>query len=102
MLRNGFVLEPAAMVVFYYGETEATAQFNASSVLMPSGEEQIYDLGLNFYFSPDIRISAHYTFRNASAGESGDGSIVNNYYFQPAAGRINRGDWIGLELIYIL
>ncbi|HMQ47791.1 MAG TPA: porin [Saprospiraceae bacterium] len=98
-LPKDYVLEPVAMYVAYEGEMEKTAQDEAQQVGMPAGEEYIFDLGFNFYFNPDLRLSLHYTWRNADAGESGPGATVNNYFFQGGVGAIQRGDWVGLGLI---
>lgn len=100
-LKNGYVLEPLAMFVRYNGETDAQAQADAASVKSPSGEEQIIDLGVNLFFNPDLKLSLHYTLRDAAPGAAGNGATVNNYFTQDGVGAIHRGDWLGLGLVAI-
>lgn len=100
-LAETLILEPVLMYVLYEGEMTEIEQEQAQQVGMPSGEEQILDLGINLYFNPDLRLSLHYTWRDADAGDSGPGSTVNNYFFQGGVGAIQRGDWVGLGLIGI-
>jgi hypothetical protein len=101
MLKNNFVLEPTAMFVFFYGETDAEKQETARLINSFSGEEQVVELGANFYFNPDLKLSLHYTLRNAEIGEAGAGAGVNNFFFQNGAGAIRRGNWLGAGLVAI-
>lgn len=94
-LKNGYVLETMAALVQYNGEMENVAQNAAGSVGMPAGEDQHIDLGINFYFNPDLKLALHYTLRDGNAGAIGDGSTINNY-FVTGAGAVRFGDWIGL------
>lgn len=100
-LNNGYVLEPLAMLVQFNGETGAVEQADAAAVKSLSGTEQKIDLGLNLYFNPNLKLSLHYTLRDADAGAAGNGATVNNYYSQSGVGAIHRGDWLGLGLVAI-
>ncbi|MEZ5058928.1 MAG: hypothetical protein R2879_17985 [Saprospiraceae bacterium] len=69
------------MVVLYNGHTDRRSSicyFGEDSF----GLEQIYDIGANLYFNPDLKLSLHYTHRRGDPGDAGDGSTVNNYFFQ--------------------
>ncbi len=100
-LKNGYILEPLAMYVKFNGETTAREQADAISVKSLAGEEQIIDFGFNLYFNPDLKLSLHYTLRDADSGDAGDGATVNNYYSQSLVGAIHRGDWLGFGLVAV-
>ncbi|HFA49838.1 MAG TPA: hypothetical protein ENJ95_12595 [Bacteroidetes bacterium] len=100
-LKNGYVLEPLAMLVKFNGETGADDEADAAAVKSLAGEEQIIDLGFNFYFNPDLKISLHYTLRDGEPGYAGNGATVNNYFSQSGVGAIHRGDWLGLGLVAV-
>ena len=96
-LKNGYVLETSATLVQYNGEMETDGQLAAALTGMPAGEDQHLDLGLNFYFNPDLKLALHYTIRDGDAGAAGDGSTINNF-FTSGAGAVRYGDWLGLGL----
>jgi len=100
-LKNGYVLEPVAMVVWFNGEKSAIGQLDAGVVSSLSGEDHSLDLGFNLYFNPDLKLSLHYTWRDADPGAAGNGATVNNYFSQSGVGAIHRGDWLGLGLVAV-
>ena len=101
-LPHGWVLEPVGMLMQFNGATDAAGQAEAASLEAFAGEEQILNVGFNFYFNPDLKLSLQYTHREGDAGAVGDGATVNNYFYQPGVGAIRRGDWLGLGLVAIL
>lgn len=101
LLKHEFVLEPVAMIVRFNGAMDAEGQENAERLQAFAGEETIVDLGVNFYFNPDLKLSLHYTHRDGDAGTRGDGATFNNYFSQSGIGAIQRGDWLGLGVISI-
>ena len=100
-LTTQYVLEPVIMAVGFQGETQQAKQLDAAHVGGFSGEEYIYNLGMNFYFSPNLKLSLHYTLRDGYAGEMGNGPTINNYFYQPGVGAIQRGDWLGMGLVAV-
>jgi len=101
LLENGYVIEPAIMWMQFNGETSTIGQSNAALVNSLSGKDHNLDVGVNLYFNPDFKLSLHYTLRSADAGAAGNGATVNNYFFEPEVGAIQRGDWLGLGLVTI-
>jgi len=101
LLQHDYVLEPAAMIARFEGATNAEEQEKAERLQAFAGKETIIDLGLNFYFNPDLKLSLHYTHREGDAGDKGDGATVNNYFSQSEVGAIHRGDWLGLGAVAI-
>ena len=102
MLQHEYLLEPVAMIVSFNGETISDHQDQAQMVKMPSGSEQILDLGVNFLYNENLKLSLHYTHRNGDPGDFGTGATVNNYFYQSGVGAIHRGDWMGLGCVIII
>lgn len=95
-------LEPSGMLTKLSGPLSAADQSSAASLSAFAGEEKIADIGGNFYFTPNLKLSLHYTFSEGDAGMAGAGADVNNYFFQSGVGPILRGDWLGLGLVAIM
>jgi hypothetical protein len=95
-------LEPSGMLAQLAGPLSAADQSAAAALSAFAGEERVFDLGSNFYFTPNLKLSMHYTFRKGDAGVAGAGATVNNYFFQSGVGPILRGDWLGLGLVAIM
>ncbi len=92
-----FVLQPAAMVMWFGGAMDAAGQEQARLARMSAGREQTYDIGLNWYLNRrDLAFQLHYTIHRGQAGAAGDGSTVNAYFQQATIGPIRRGNWLGL------
>ena len=100
-LRNHHFLEPVFMVFRFEGVTDRHRQAQAGLLAMNSGYEQAIDLGGNYYFNANLKLSLHYTFRRGEEGEAGPGSGVNNLFYQGGVGAIHRGDWLGLGMVAI-
>ncbi|MCB0376659.1 MAG: hypothetical protein KDD04_12125, partial [Sinomicrobium sp.] len=98
-LPKALVLEPVAAYWMFKGPMEAAAQTQALAVKAFAGEDEGLDLGFNFYFNPDLKISLHHTWRRGAAGDAGDGVSFNNFFSQSGLGAIRRGNWLGLGLI---
>ena len=96
-MKHDYVLEPVVMFSKYNGEMAAEGQAVAAQTRMPAGEDQYFDVGLNFYLNPDLKLALHYTLRNGDAGVAGDGSTINNF-FVSGAGAVRHGDWLGLGI----
>ena len=101
-LQHDYVLEPVGMMVIFEGEKNVGHQDDASLVKMPSGSEQILDLGFNFRYNENLKLSLHYTHRNGDPGDAGEGATVNNYFYQSGVGAILRGDWLGLGCVIVI
>jgi len=95
-------IEPLLMFVFLDGAMDEAGQAKAAALQTFAGQEQIWDIGINYYLNPDLKFSLHYTHRLGDAGAAGDGAVFNNYFFQSGVGAIQRGDWLGLGLVAIL
>ena len=101
-LKEKYIMEPVLMFMQYRGAKTKEEQVKAQSLNCLSGLEQKTSIGLNFYLSPDFKLSLNYTFREADAGANAEGTVVNNYYYQKEVGAIKRGDWVGVGLVVIL
>lgn len=101
-LPKKMMLEPVATYWFFKGPMEADKQSEAQSLKSFAGEDESLDLGVNFYWNPDFKISLHYTWRWGDAGAGGDGVTFNNYFNQSGLGAIRRGNWIGMGLVLIV
>ena len=102
ILQHEYLLEPVAMIVSFNGEKVAEHQDQAQLVKMPSGIEQILDLGVNFLYNENLKLSLHYTHRNGDPGDLGAGATVNNFFYQNGVGAIHRGDWLGLGCVIVI
>ena len=96
-----YFLEPMVMLMQFSGEMEADKQADALRVKTPSGEESLWDAGVNFYIDPDFIVSLHYSHRMGDAGDAGPGATVNDYFYQKETGAIHRGDWVGAGLLVV-
>ena len=101
-LSKGRILEPVFMLMQFNGALDAKTQADAQLVNAFAGQDYSYDIGFNYYLNPDLKISLHYTFRDADAGAAEDGTTVNNYFYQAGVGALHRGDWIGLGVVAML
>lgn len=102
-LANGQVLEPVAMWMFFFGALDEKGQQEALALGMPTAQELKWNLGLNWYLNPDLKINLFYTFREADAGEAMLPTVLNNYFEETATGiPYRKGDWIGLGFVAII
>ncbi len=98
---SGRYLEPVFMMMQFNGALNKDDQKNAADAKLSAGEDYLFDVGLNYYLNKNFKLSLHYTFQQADAGEAGDGATVNNYFYQKEVGAIHRGDWLGLGLVAV-
>jgi hypothetical protein len=92
-----YLLEPAAMIMVFSGETTSEGQSAAAALGMSSGSEYTYDAGLNFYFDRrNLKLYLHYVWRQGDAAAAGEGAQVNAFFSQPGVGAIRRGNYWGL------
>lgn len=102
-LGDRYLLEPAFMVMQFYGGLSAEAQADAAAVAAFAGQETALDLGLNWYLNQKrLKVMLHYTWQQGEAGEAAAGTQVNPYFSQSGVGAIRRGDWLGLGMNIII
>jgi len=99
--EKGF--EPVITYCFLSGPTDQVAQSEAIALGAFSGTDNYWEFTLNYYLSSKSRLSLAYTLRNGDAGAI-DPFTVNNNYFQQGGGvgAINKGDYLGLGLLFTL
>jgi len=97
---NGKGWEPVIMYCFFSGPTEAAEQLEAQSLGTFTGEDNYWELTINYYLSSKARLSLSYTLRDGSAGVGDPTTIFNNYYQQGGVGAIQRGNYMGLGLLF--
>jgi hypothetical protein len=102
-LPRGRTLEPVAMYWFFDGPVAAAEQAVARELNSFAGRDRALDLGANYYFNSGLKLSLHYTWNWAEAGDTEDPeTLLNNYFQQSGLGAIRRGDWLGLGLVALL
>jgi hypothetical protein len=96
-------LEPVILYWFFNGPMDAGEQATARTLNTFAGQDNGLDLGANYYFNPNLKLSLHYTWQWGAAGAADPTTLLNNYYQQAGlANAIRRGDWAGLGLVAIL
>lgn len=95
---KGQILEPMILFTSYRGEMNASQQALAQSLGMLSGQDQLIDIGINWWIKPKLKLGIHYNLRSGDLGEAQAGSPINNYYFQGGAGAIQRPNWLGISV----
>lgn len=101
-LPKKLFLEPVGTYWFFSGPLDQHGQSQALRLKSAAGEDRGLDLGGNFYWNPDFKISLHYTWRWGAIGAGEAGANFNNYFSQSGVGAIRRGDWWGLGLVAVL
>lgn len=96
------VWEPVAMLMQFRGAMDHLPQEQSKTLKQNSGIDIAFNLGMNYYINPNLKLSLHYTLRDGQSGELSPEEGVNLYFFQSGFGAIQRGDWIGLGLVSIL
>lgn len=97
-LRKQRVLEPVVSYWFFRGP-ETIDEINTSSAQAGfSGADSGLDIGGNFYFNPNFKLSLFYAQRAGDPGEGKPWLINNNFYQQSGVGAVKRGDYLGLGL----
>lgn len=99
-INDYLFLTPTISYVWFDGESEESSLQNIALLLgMPSGNEQIIETGIQFYFYKKYKLNISYTFRAADPGQLSEADRVNNYYRASNGLTIKRGDWIGIGLV---
>lgn len=94
-----YFLEPTFMLVQFNGADDLAGQADAKAIGASSGSERTYDAGINWYLNKrNLKLMAHYTWREGDAGEAASGFTGNMYFSQSGVGAIRRGNWLGLGL----
>ena len=99
-LANGKELEPVLKYVFFDGPTDLRAQEDAFSIGAFSGQDNYFEMTLNYYMAAKIRLSLAYTIRNGDSGAIGPVPVNNNFYKQGGVGTIQKGNYWGFGLLF--
>jgi len=99
--EKGYIFEPVLMWAQFNGETEFSQQNFAREVASTFGTDQTIDIGVNFYFNPNLKLSLHYIIRDGEGGDLGGQTGINNF-FQSGSTIIQRGNWVGLGVVALL
>lgn len=98
-IANEQIIEPAITYIRFDGSKTLVEQEDAAALLSPSGSTWSFDAGVNWYVVRNkVKLSLHYTFQGADAGEAGPGKALNELIVQSGT-RIQRGDWLGAGLV---
>lgn len=98
-LHSGHFLEPTITFTRFEGALDAQGIDEALALQTDAGASQNIDVGVNYYFSPKLKLSFHYTFLEGDQGEAEDGLLLNPYFSQGGVGAIKRGDFVGVEIV---
>lgn len=98
-LPSGHFLEPTITFTRFEGAIDAEGIEEALTLQTDAGTSQNIDVGVNYYFSPKLKLSLHYTFLEGDQGEARDGLLLNPFFSQGGVGAIKRGDYVGLEIV---
>lgn len=102
-LSEKYMLEPALLVKGFIGADDLEGQAQAEAVNAFAGRDASIDLGINWYLNKHkLKIALHHTWESGDAGEAEPGATFNQYFFQKGAGAIQRGDWWGLAVNFVL
>lgn len=99
-LANGRELEPVLTYVFLDGATDAKAQQDAATLGAFAGQDNYFEITLNYYVSNKVRLSLGYTLRNGDEGDVAPTTVNNNYFQQGGVGTIQRGNYLGFGLLF--
>lgn len=101
-LGRELILEPVISYWFFRGPTAPGEVSEALRLDAFTGSDSGLDLGVNWYWNPDLRISLFYAQRRGGAA-AGDPATTNNTYFQQAGvGSVRRGNYFGVGWIVVL
>ncbi len=100
-LPKKIVLEPVFTHWQFSGPMRLTEQMLAHSMRSATGKDSGWEMGINWYFNADFKLSLFYVARDGKAGEEGPQKAVNSYFQQPGLGNIQRGHYVGLGWISI-
>lgn len=100
-LPQEHLLEPVLHGMFFQGSMTAAKQELARQVGMFAGKDVLLEVGLNWYPIPRLKVNLAYTGRAGKLGEASPGTLLNNYFAQGSI-PIQRGNWLGIGLVYQL
>lgn len=94
-------LEPSIMYWQFNGATSPADFSRARGASFFVGQDRVLDVGLNYHLVPNhVRLSLHYVRFGEDPGEvPGDSPLLGLGNFQPGIGGIQRGDFVGFEVI---
>ncbi len=100
-LHSGHFLEPTITFTRFEGTLDSQGIDDALALDSDAGTFQNIDVGINYYFSPKLKLSLHYVILDGNQGETEDGLPLplNPYFVQSGVGAIKRGDFVGLEVV---
>ena len=99
---NEQIFELGITYMHFVGAEEAVRINDALSVGEAAGKNTAFDLAAIWHFLPGrIKAELHATFQDGKLGDAGQGIIVNDFFSQSGVG-IQRGDYIGVSLIFVL
>lgn len=102
-LTEKYVLEPALLVKRFLGADDLAGQAQAAAVGAFAGSDASIDFGLNWYLNQHkLKIALHHTWETGDLGEAAPGATFNQFYYQKGLGAIQRGDWWGLAVNFVM
>ena len=102
-ISQRWLIEPVFMAMGFRGAFSKIEHEDAVAVRAFSGEEQTYDLGINWYLNQrKLKLLLHYTWRSGNPGAIPEHLVRNQYYVQKEVGAIKRGNWLGLGCNMVL
>ena len=99
---NGRWFEPVITWMQLKGAMDQAGQNRALSAGTFAGKDRFFEYTLNYYLRPDIRLMVSYTENSGDAGSGEIGAEINNYFRQGGLGGIERGDLIGMGIVFVL
>jgi hypothetical protein len=99
---NGQWFEPVFTWMQLKGAMDQAGQELALSAGTFAGEDSLFEYTLNYYLRPDIKLMISYTENSGDAGSGEIGVEINNYFRQGGVGGIQRGDMIGMGIVFVL
>ncbi len=99
-LQNGKEIEPVIAYVFLDGALDRQAHEDTRAVGAFAGKDNYLELTLNYYVTPKIRWSVSYTLRNGDEGDADPILVNNNFFQQGGIGPFNKGDYLGVGLLF--
>ncbi|MEL7123579.1 MAG: porin [Bacteroidota bacterium] len=103
ILQQKIFLEPTFMLMQFNGAINDLPRALAQNVGHFSGKDYTYDIGINWYLNKNrLKLMLHYIIHDGNLGSAPDGSAINQFFSQGNVGAIQRGDWLGLGMNFIL
>lgn len=94
-------LEPSLMVYGFNGATMQGEYLTVVGTNFFGGEETVVDVGVNYHLVPGrIRLGLHYVSSSGNRGELPADGRLSWHHMQSGIGGIQRGDYVGMEVIF--